>query len=104
MVPEDALEEYIETLGERLDAFAQSQTTVADQQVTVFHDRSLSLWKFGFVDSVFVVGTVDTTTDAERFSAAAFEHGLALKSILPRGLGGNLLVYPIIVSKAELTE
>ncbi|WP_336331048.1 MULTISPECIES: hypothetical protein [unclassified Haloarcula] len=99
-----AIEGYIETIADPLDRFEQSSTTVNDQQVTVFHDRSLELSKFGFVDTVFVVGTAETAADAKSFSEAAFEYGLSVKSKLPRGLGGNLVVYPVVVTESDLAE
>ncbi|SFS73114.1 hypothetical protein [Halostagnicola kamekurae] len=104
MKNDESVEGYIETLAGRLHEFEQSTTTVDDQHVTVFHDRSLSLSKFGLVDTVFVVGTAETAYQARAFSEAAFEHGLSLKSKLPRGLGGNLVVYPIVVSETDLAN
>jgi len=101
---DESLQEYIETLAERLDEFEQSTTTVEDQNVTVFHDRSLSLSKFGLVDTVFVIGTAETASQAREFSEAAFEYGLSVKTKLPRGLGGNLVVYPVVVTEADLAD
>ncbi|ELZ44701.1 hypothetical protein C463_07072 [Halorubrum californiense DSM 19288] len=104
MESDESVEEYIETLAGRLDGFERSTTTVDDQRVPVFHDRSLSLSKFGLVDTVFVVGTADAASQARAFSEAAFEHGLSLKSKFPRGLGGNLVVYPVVVSETDLAD
>ena len=104
MEKHDSIEEYIQTLSGRLDEFEQSTTTVDDQQATVFHDRSLSISKFGLVDTVFVVGTAETASQAQAFSEASFNYGLSLKSKLPRGLGGNLVVYPVIVSETGLID
>ena len=104
MRDDESVEGYIETLAERLDEFERSTATVDDQRATVFHDRSLSLSKFGLVDTVFAVGTAETAAQARAFSEAAFEHGLSLKSRFPRGLGGNLVVYPVVVSEADLAD
>lgn len=104
MENDESVEGYVETLAGRLDGFEQSRTTVDDQHVTVFHDRSLSLSKFGLVDTVFVVGTAETASQAREFSEAAFEYGLSVKSKLPRGLGGNLVVYPVVVSETDLAD
>lgn len=104
MKNDESVEGYLETLAERLDEFEQSTTTVDNQRVTVFHDRSLSLSKFGLVDTVFVVGTAETASQARAFSEAAFEHGLSLKSRFPRGVGGNLVVYPVVVSETDLAD
>ncbi|WP_434523000.1 hypothetical protein [Halorubrum sp. AS12] len=104
MKNDESVERYIETLAGRLDEFEQSTTTVDNQRVTVFHDRSLSLSKFGLVDTVFVVGTAETASQARAFSEATFEHGLSLKSRFPRGVGGNLVVYPVVVSETDLAD
>ncbi|WP_239638705.1 MULTISPECIES: hypothetical protein [Halorubrum] len=99
-----AVGRYIQTLAGRLSEFERTSTTVNDQRVTVFHDRSLEISKFGLVDTVFVVGTADTPAEAASFSKAAFEYGLSVKSKFPRGLGGNLVVYPVVVTDTDLTE
>lgn len=103
---QSARDDYVETVAERLTAegFDRSSATVADQSVTVLHERSFQPLKFGLVDTVVVVGSAETADEAAAFSEAAFDYGLELKSPLPRGLGGNLVVYPVLVTDADLGE
>lgn len=103
---QSARAEYVETVAQRLTAegFDRTSATVGDQSATVLHDRSFQPLKFGLVDTVVVVGTAETPEEAAAFSEAAFDYGMELKSPLPRGLGGNLVVYPVLVTDADLGE
>jgi hypothetical protein len=90
---------YVDSLRDRLaDRGFEEQTTTALDADAVFHDRTLSLTKFGFVDTYVAVYRIgDDVARASSVSTAAFEYGLRDKIWLPRGLGGNLVVYPVLV-------
>lgn len=94
------VETFIEDVERRLDAEGYDRRDdVPDGATDVFHHRGFSITKFGLIDT-FVVFTAleeDDPDAAESFSQSAFEYGLDNKSALPRGLGGNLVVYPVVM-------
>lgn len=81
--------------------YTQRRDGPPNYRTTVFHRRTLSLTKFGLVDYFVVVAPFEELEpqDAAAFSAAAFRFGLDNKSALPRGLGGNLVVFPVVVGE-----
>jgi len=97
------IDAYVDSVGQRLaqQGYKQYEGGPPEYETTVFHLRELSLSKFGFVDYFVVVATFDSPTPQQvtAFCEAAFSFGLSNKSLLPRGLGGSLVVYPIIVGE-----
>lgn len=97
------VDDYFDAVGRRLAdrGYAWLDDGPANYRTTVYHRRKLSLTKFGLVDYFVVLAhfqSVDPAS-AEAFSQAAFRFGLDNKSVFPRGLGGNLVVYPVVVGR-----
>lgn len=91
--------DYVDSLRNRLtdEGYEAASSGIEDARAT-FHERSLSLTKFGFVDTFVVVIEIDDdVARARSASEAAFRYGLDNKSWLPRGFGGNLVVHPVLV-------
>jgi hypothetical protein len=100
---ERTFEAYLEPVEQSLrrEGFDAHPGTPERYRADSYHRRQFELRKFGVVDTFVVVGLfegVDAAT-AQQFSTAAFQFGLANKSSLPRGVGGNLVVYPIILGE-----
>jgi len=101
--PQSTEGEYLRSLATRLEAagLAERDDGPEGYRTTVFHRRGVSLKKLGYVDTFVVVAEFDSVTpeQAEAFSKAAFEYGLANKSWFPRVFGTALVVYPVIVGE-----
>lgn len=99
---------YLETVERNLDRerFDSYPGAPGGYRTWTYHRRQFELSKFGLVDTFVVVGQFDRVDarTAQAFSEAAFRFGLANKSRLPRGLGGNLVVYPTIVGETILDD
>ncbi|WP_161973168.1 zinc ribbon domain-containing protein [Halostella litorea] len=98
-----AYREYLTAVGERLRSkgFSERDDSPENYDATVFHRRKVSIKKLGYVDTFVVVARFDSATPdrAEAFSKAAFEYGLANKSLFPRIIGTALVVYPVVVGE-----
>ena len=94
---------YLETVEQNLDrdGFEAHPGTPEGYRTDTYHRQRFELSKFGFVDTFVVVGQFDRVdaTTVRQFSEAVFQFGLANKSSLPRGLGGNLVVYPVVIGE-----
>ncbi|MFB6074600.1 MAG: hypothetical protein ABEJ89_06275 [Haloarculaceae archaeon] len=99
----DPFEAYVGSVGQRLGqrGYSRRQDGPQGYRTTVFHRRTFSITKFGYVDYFVVVARFDSLSpaEAEAFSEAAFRYGLSNKSALPRGLGGTVVVYPVILGQ-----
>lgn len=94
---------YLDSVGDRLGPRGYERRSDGPEgyDATVFHQRTLSLTKVGYVDYFAVVCRFDSLTKekARAFSKACFRYGLDNKSLFPRGLGGTLVVFPVIVAE-----
>lgn len=94
---------YVNSVGNRLAqrGYTRREDGPEGYRTTVYHRRKLSLTKFGYVDYFVVTARFESLSpaEAEAFSQAAFRYGLSNKSSFPRGLGGNLVVYPVILGQ-----
>lgn len=101
---ESPFETYRAAVDQKLSTcdFHQYDGEFPEYQGPIYHSRRLSWSKLSYVDLfiTFLYGDSPSTAEMKRFSRASFQFGLANMSPLPRGLGGSLVVYPVIVAES----
>lgn len=98
---DDDVERYVDSIADALREreFRPFEGNLPDHVSSVFHRGKFEPRKFGFVDAFVVVTRPESPTpaDLEASCTSAFDFGLDNKSRFPRGLGGSLVVYPVVV-------
>lgn len=101
---ESPFETYSDAVDQKLSTrdFHQYDGGFPAYHGPIYHSKRLSWRKLSYVDFfiTFLYGDYPSTAEMKRFSGESFQFGLANMSPLPRGLGGSLVVYPVIVGES----
>jgi hypothetical protein len=92
---------YLETVRARLDKAGFQLEAARPGTALKARRREVKLSRFGLVETVVEVSTLDsqpTPEDLRAFGDAAVRSALEGKSRIPRGLGSSLVVYPALVA------